>query len=84
MTIAELIIELEKFDSSLQVIMSEDAEGNGFSPFCEVGLSMYFPESTWSGEIHPTPEDIAESDQYTEEDEAPEGSERVVVLWPLN
>lgn len=84
MTIAELIVELEKFDPNLQVIMSEDAEGNSFSPFCEVAESMYFAESTWSGETFPTPEHIAMSDQYTEEDEAPEGSERVVVLWPLN
>jgi hypothetical protein len=84
MTIGELIIELEKFDPALQVVMSQDAEGNGFSPFDEAGESMYFAEQTWCGETYPTPEHIAESDQYTEEDEAPEGSERVVVLWPLN
>jgi hypothetical protein len=84
MTVGELIIELQKLDPDFPVIMSEDAEGNGHSPLAEVWESMYFAEQTWCGTVHPLSEEIAESDQYTEEDEAPEGSVRAVVLWPTN
>lgn len=35
MTVGELIAQLEKFDGDMQVAMSQDSEGNGFSPYIE-------------------------------------------------
>jgi hypothetical protein len=55
------------------VVLSKDAEGNGFSPLAECEPSArYVPESTWSGYVPCS-------------DEAdPGGTERVVMLWPTN
>ncbi len=61
-----------------------DAEGNSCSPLADAGESLYVAESTWAGDIYPTPEDIAGDDRYTAEDEAPGGAIRVVVLGPTN
>ena len=52
----------------LDVILSKDAEGNGFSPLADLGLFHYEPDSTWSGEIHP----------------CKKGSEDCVVFDPIN
>jgi len=67
------------------VVMSRDAEGNGFSPLADADESMYVAESTWAGDVYSTPEDIADNDALTlDDDGAPDEAVRVVVLWPTN
>ena len=72
------------------MILRKDAEGNGHSPLAEAWESMYAAESTWSGQTYITPEDLAEvmagpnPDGWSEEDAAPDGAERVIVLGPVN
>lgn len=84
-TVGELLDYLATQPRDRKVILRKDAEGNGHSPLANGWEAMYEAESTWSGETYPTPEDIAASDgYYSDEDEAPEGSERVVVLGPVN
>jgi hypothetical protein len=76
MKVKEFIKLLEKVDLEQEVIMSKDAEGNGFSPFCELGFGYYVPDNEYSGEL------------YDEEDEAsgdkPHNAQKSVILWPLN
>jgi hypothetical protein len=55
------------------IVLSKDAEGNGFSPLAEAEPdTRYVPESTWSGYM-----------PYSNEPD-PDGTERVVMLWPTN
>jgi hypothetical protein len=62
------------------VVLSKDAEGNGFSPLsAPLGSAWYVPESTWSGEVFPIGPD-ADGDIYE-----PDGQELfAVVLDPIN
>lgn len=84
LTVRDLRESLAELPDDMLVVMSKDAEGNGYSPLAEVAQSMYLADSTWSGETYPTPEDIADDDQYGEDDEAPDDAVRVVALWPVN
>lgn len=76
MTIKDLIAELQKLPADLQVILSKDAEGNGFSPLPTnfYSLGEYTPESTWSGEFQDTADP---------EDREPLNI-NAVCLWPTN
>jgi hypothetical protein len=73
-----------------KVVLRKDAEGNDHSPLAEAWEGMYVADSTWSGETYPTPEDLAEAmtppnlQGWSDEDAAPEGAERVIVLGPVN
>lgn len=67
-TVKQLRAALTDVDDDFIVILSKDAEGNGFSPLDEVeGPMTYEPDSTWSGEI------IENHD-----------NDNCVVLWPVN
>ncbi len=86
MTLDELRAELAQLDmpGDTVVVMSEDGEGNGFSPLAEVETAMYSAESTWSGERYMTEADRqaqADPDDYRE---APESAVAAVFLWPTN
>jgi hypothetical protein len=71
MTVKELIEELEKYPANTPVVMSKDAEGNGYSPARVVDLVHYETKNTWRGEIY-------------DEKDAPEGAVPAVCLWPAN
>jgi len=85
MKVKELIKWLEAFNEpERRVILQKDAEGNGHSPLCEIGLSGYVEESSYSGYAcieELTPELI--EDGFTEED-IEEGHEKVLMLYPIN
>jgi hypothetical protein len=57
MTIGELKTRLAELqnESALgddtPLILSKDAEGNGFSPLAEMTVEFYAATSTWSGEL---------------------------------
>lgn len=87
LTLGALRVLVAGFDGlpdDAPVIIQKDAEGNRFSPALGAEEGMYLANSEYSGEIYPTPEEIAASDEYTEEDEAPEDAVRAIVLWPVN
>lgn len=64
MTVKDLREALEGLPDDLIVIMSKDAEGNGYSPLADVDPGYtYWADSTYSGEAHPTkPDDVDEDD----------------------
>lgn len=86
MKVHELIDLLADLDSDDLVVLAKDAEGNGFSPFEGIGLSVYVADSTWSGEItlrELTPE--LRDQGFTEDDLDQSGKGvKAVVLWPVN
>lgn len=90
MNVRELREVLAKLPDDMQVILQKDAEGNGYSPLCGGDEGMYQAESTWSGDVYITPEQLAEklaepNSRWDAEDDAPpEDSIRVLVLWPVN
>lgn len=90
-TVGELKAVLADLPDEMKIVMSRDAEGNGHSPIASAEEGMYLAENAWSGEVYVTSEWLdekinAESDRggWSEEDRAPEGAERVLVLWPVN
>jgi len=89
-TVGELLDYLATQPRDRKIVLSKDAEGNGYSPLADAAEAMYAAESTWAGETYLTPEDLAEqlarpdNPGWSEEDAAPDDAERVVVLGPVN
>ena len=81
MKIHELIACLKELPQEMDVILSKDGEGNGFSPWCgDISVGEYEPENTWSGEF------MAYADEEVDEDDEDSGHRvsNAVVLWPVN
>jgi hypothetical protein len=82
-TIGDLVAELLKLDQSLPIVMSHDAEGNGYSPLSAWDVATYYPDvwddktlSAYSGAVdHP--------DDEPDEWEGRTGV-KALVLWPVN
>lgn len=51
MKVKELIAKLQEQDPNYEVVLSKDAEGNGFSPLADLSAENYVAENTWSGEL---------------------------------
>jgi hypothetical protein len=89
-TAGELLDYLATRPRDRKIVLSKDAEGNGFSPLADAGEGMYAAETTWGGSVYLTPEDLAEqiarpgNPGYSDEDAAPDDAERVIVLGPVN
>jgi len=84
-TVGDLLGYLADEPRDRRIVLASDAEGNRHSPLAGAWGAMYVPDSTWSGDVYPTEEEI-EADPRLDEDEdgAPEGAERVIVLGPVN
>lgn len=83
-TVGDLIDYLATQPRDRLVVMSSDAEGNSYSPLADADEAMYSADSTWSGDVYNTPEQLegkADPDDWTE---APDDAVRVVVLGPTN
>lgn len=79
MTVKELIEILKDLPEDREIVMSCDAEGNGYSPLADADPQRWYtPETTWSGDVH-HPDDIESG-----EVELDESSKLVVLLWPTN
>jgi hypothetical protein len=89
-TVGDLMDFLAAQPRDRKVILRKDGEGNGHSPLAEAGEGLYVADSTWSGEMYPTREDVARwvaeyPGRYSEDDwTVPDDGERVVVLGPVN
>lgn len=71
-TIADLIRVLQTYeDKTMLVVMSQDEEGNGFSPLSGFGIGRLAIPEKWG----------ITQDLY-EENETVVGSEPCLVLWP--
>lgn len=88
MTVKELIEELSKLEPDRQVILQKDAEGNGYSPLCDIDNAAYVADSTWGGEVKLEPSQLTDELRrhgYSEEDCAEAGSYTpAVILSPVN
>lgn len=87
MTVKELIEYLQQCNPSDLVVLSRDAEGNGYSPLESYSEDLYVAESSWYGETclrELTPELVAQG--YTSEDvgSIEDGAIPCVTLAPVN
>lgn len=84
MTVAELILELQKLDQSRIVILQKDSEGNGYSPLAGVDDNAAYDEiNGYSGDVgilQLTPE--LRKQGFTDEDMS--SGAPCVVLYPTN
>lgn len=90
-TVRELIAQLSKVeDKDTLVVMSSDAEGNGFSPFCDISTGGYAADSTYSGdqtlgEDEPEEWNEDEDPDYTYTDYLKDvKAVPAVFIWPVN
>lgn len=89
MTVDELRAALVGLPGDMLVVMASDAEGNSHSPLSNAVVVMYVADSTWSGDTYMTPEELAtktaEPDSgWTDEDMAPDGAVRALLMEPVN
>ena len=88
MTLDQLIEQLEVLRDGLGgdtlVIVSKDAEGNGFGPLEEAEIAMYAAENDYSGERYSTEEERQAEPNPDDYDPAPDDAVRAVFLWPTN
>jgi hypothetical protein len=85
MLVKDLLVELQKLDPEMEVILQRDSEGNSYSPM--LGLDsecIYIPETTWYGTIYST--DWLSEDACMEEHEWQETllKPRCVIFYPIN
>lgn len=87
-TAGELADYLAAQPRDRKVILRKDAEGNGHSPLTEAWEGLYVADTTYSGDVYPTAEDVAEwvAGGHGSEDDwtVPDEGERVIVLGPVN
>lgn len=91
-TVGDLLDYLATQPRDRKVVLRKDAEGNGHSPLAEAWEAVYEPDSTYSGEVYPTAEDVAgwvRTGAWTQSDaddlyEPGGNAERVIVLGPVN
>lgn len=86
MTKDELIRELQESSApgDTVIVMSKDAEGNGYSPLADLSLGMYDAECTWAGEVYMTDEARENTGIPDEYSAAPDTAVLAIVLGPVN
>ena len=70
-TVGDLRKLLEILPDDMPVVLSSDAEGNGYSPLSITERALYVQENTWSGEVF-------------DPGDAPDNAVIALVLYPVN
>ena len=81
MKVKELISLLSEFEGDIEIVLSRDAEGNGYSPLESAWLGSYDADAREVGLIELTPELAGLG---YDEDDVMEGGEIAVILTPLH
>jgi hypothetical protein len=84
LTVGQLKAALADVPDEIEVILSRDEEGNGFSPLAQIDDGLYEPDSSYEGMVWVPDSAIGSPQGYTEEDRAPEEAYAVITLWPTN
>lgn len=82
-TVKQLIEKLREQPEDRRVVLAIDSEGNGFTPVCDVSVSLWdqHPEHAWVGEAYSDdPEDYDFDPGWDDVSDLP----RVAVIEPLN
>ena len=79
MKVKELIKQLRKFDPKATVVLSRDAEGNGYSPVADLEVGFYTAETSWCGDF--LSKALIEEETY-EIDTS--NAIEAIAIWPIN
>jgi hypothetical protein len=83
--VKELMEELAKFSADAEVILQQDAEGNGYSPLYAVDHdAVYVAKNTYSGDVYSTEWTASDACMSEEEWDDVMRQPRCVVLAPTN
>ncbi len=84
MKVRELIEELKKVEQEMEIVISKNSEGNGYSLLSDITISGYVADSTWSGERVYTKltDEMINIYGFTEEDVDHDAKEHLF-LWPV-
>jgi len=83
-TVGELLDYLATQPRDRLIVMASDGEGNNHSPLASADEAMYAADSTWSGDVYLTPEELAAKTDPDDWESAPDDAVRVVLLGPTN
>lgn len=84
MKVSELIEELKQLPQDAEVIMSQDAEGNGYSPWYGIGQGTVPKEEVGNYHIESFYNDEHTDDECCLEPDERKNFTKVVCLWPMN
>jgi hypothetical protein len=82
-TIGDLVAELLKLDQSLPIVISHDAEGNGYSPLRCWDVATYYPD-VWSDKSLSTYSGAVDHSDDGPDEWAGRTGVKALVLWPEN
>lgn len=77
MKVKDLIAALKKEDQNMEVIISQDEEGNTYKSIHELGVSQFIKEGTYWDSAY------EDDDPKTKEPIYTAGSKPCVVIWPI-
>lgn len=83
MTVRELIDQLSLCDGERIVVMSQDGEGNNFSPLVDLTPGAYAADSPYSGEFGIEVLNAVLLEQGFDEDDIISGVP-AICMWPTN
>ena len=91
-TVGDLLDYFAAQPRDRKVILQKDGEGNGYSPLASADEGLYVADTASSGEVHPTPEQVAlwvaaghgQEGDWGDWSDADDDVERVIVLGPVN
>lgn len=85
MNIKNLKQLIESLPDDMEVILQKDSEGNGYSPLSGGDPeSVYFKDSSYSGDVYNTSFTAEELDMDEDEWEKMKVKNKVLVLYPVN
>lgn len=87
MTVQDLMEMLEEFDPAAPVVLSRDAEGNGYAPLEEVAMGLFnkkLGDAYVEDNLGDMEGPFEELDEDTEGDDyiSPKNYTPAVILWP--
>ena len=80
MKVKQLKNLLNDFDDNMEVIVSRDEEGNGFSPLYVVEQGYYLPDCDYFGDVF-CEQDI---EDMKKDGEMINNLQDAIILWPKN
>lgn len=85
MRVKALLEALSGANPEAEVILQQDAEGNGYSPLYAVDVdAVYVPDCTWSGTAYSMEWSASDADMSRSEWAVVKAMPRCVVLAPVN
>lgn len=87
MKVKDLLEQLNYYNDinpNMEIIISRDSEGNGYSPLCQVDDAYYVPNSKYSGEVYYEYNLQEEPEEYGDYADEIRSNPLALILYPNN